>query len=290
MAENGAAVVTRGITKKFGSFTAVDQLDLTVARGEIYGFLGPNGAGKTTTIRMLCGILAPTGGGGEVLGYDVATEPEQIKKRIGYMSQRFSLYEDLTVAENIEFYASIYGLSGAAKTERSGEVLDRASLRGRETQMAGTLSGGQKQRLALGCSLVHRPELLFLDEPTAGVDPLSRRDFWTLLYDLAAGGTTILVTTHYMDEAEHCNRIGFIYGGRLIAEGPPDELKRSAYAGQVFKLVPASVGGAYAALQRGLPGATITILGNNVVTLCLSKRRIYACLIDPAQIPRRRPA
>lgn len=268
MAHNGeAAVVTRGLTKKFGSFTAVNGLDLTIARGEIYGFLGPNGAGKTTTIRMLCGILAPTSGGGTVLGYDVAAEPEQIKQHIGYMSQRFSLYEDLTIAENVEFYASIYGLSGARKSERSGEILERASLRGREGQMAGTLSGGQKQRLALGCALIHRPELLFLDEPTAGVDPLSRRDFWTLLYDLAAGGTTILVTTHYMDEAEHCNRIGFIYDGRLIAEGPPDELKHSAYAGQVFKLAPASVGSAYGVLQRGLHDSTITILGNNIHVL-----------------------
>jgi ABC-2 type transport system ATP-binding protein len=179
------------------------------------------------------------------------------------MSQKFSLYEDLTVAENVDFYSSIYGLTGSLKDERAGEIYRTAGLAGRSGQLAGTLSGGQKQRLALGCALVHRPELLFLDEPTAGVDPASRRDFWGLLYELAAAGTTILVTTHYMDEAEHCNRLGFIYGGRLIAEGRPDALKAGA-AAEVYKITPASVGDAYAALLRGLPGATVSILGNNV--------------------------
>ncbi len=257
------AVQTEKLTKTFGDIVAVDGLDLRVDRGEIYGFLGPNGAGKTTTIRMLCGILAPTAGGGFVLGYDVVGEAEEIKKRIGYMSQKFSLYEDLTVAENVDFYASIYGLTGSLKDERAGEIYRTAGLAGRTSQLAGTLSGGQKQRLALGCALVHRPELLFLDEPTAGVDPASRRDFWGLLYELAAAGTTILVTTHYMDEAEHCNRLGFIYGGKLIAEGKPDALKAGA-AAEVYKITPASVGDAYAALLRGLPGATVSILGNNV--------------------------
>ncbi len=257
------AVRTEKLTKKFGDIVAVDDLDLTVNRGEIYGFLGPNGAGKTTTIRMLCGILEPTSGGGRVLGYDIAGEAEQIKRRIGYMSQRFSLYEDLTVAENVDFYASIYGLVGPVKKERTEEVFETAGLEGRTGQLAGTLSGGQKQRLALGCALVHRPELLFLDEPTAGVDPVSRRDFWGLLYELAAAGTTILVTTHYMDEAEHCNRLGFIYGGKLIAEGNPDALKAGAAAG-VFRITPSSVGEAYAALLRAFPGAMVSILGNNV--------------------------
>jgi len=258
------AIVTEKLTKRFGAFVAVDGVDLRIPRGEIYGFLGPNGAGKTTTIRMLCGILSPTSGGGAVLGFDIVREAEQVKSHIGYMSQKFSLYEDLTAGENVDFYASIYGLAGAAKRERVAEVVATAGLVGRTDQLVGTFSGGQKQRLALGCALVHRPELLFLDEPTAGVDPLSRRDFWTLLYDLAAGGTTILVTTHYMDEAEHCHRLGFIYGGRLIAEGPPEELKHGGAAGRVFKLTPAAVGAAYAALQRALPGATITILGNNL--------------------------
>jgi ABC-2 type transport system ATP-binding protein len=179
------------------------------------------------------------------------------------MSQRFSLYEDLTVAENVDFYASVYGLTGSVKRERTGELFETAGLGGRTRQLAGTLSGGQKQRLALGCALVHRPELLFLDEPTAGVDPVSRRDFWGLLYELAAGGTTILVTTHYMDEAEHCNRLGFIYDGRLIAEGKPDVLK-AGVAAEVYKITPASVGEAYAALVRGFPGAMVSILGNNV--------------------------
>jgi ABC-2 type transport system ATP-binding protein len=258
------AVRTEKLTRRFGDLVAVDELDLSVRRGEIYGFLGPNGAGKTTTIRMLCGILAPTAGRGEVLGYDVATEAEEIKKRIGYMSQKFSLYEDLTVAENVDFYASIYGLTGALKKERTGEVFRTAGLAARTGQLAGTLSGGQKQRLALGCALVHRPELLFLDEPTAGVDPLSRRDFWSLLYELASGGTTILVTTHYMDEAEHCNRLGFIYGGRLIAEGKPDALKASPAAAAVYRVTPSSVSAALDALRRALPAAAVTILGNNV--------------------------
>jgi ABC-2 type transport system ATP-binding protein len=257
------AVQTRQLTKRFGDIVAVDDLDLGVNQGEIYGFLGPNGAGKTTTIRMLCGILGPTSGGGRVLGYDIVGEAEQIKRRIGYMSQRFSLYEDLTVAENVDFYASIYGLVGPVKRERTEEVFETAGLEGRTDQLAGTLSGGQKQRLALGCALVHRPELLFLDEPTAGVDPVSRRDFWGLLYELAVGGTTILVTTHYMDEAEHCNRLGFIYGGKLIAEGKPDALKAGA-ATEVFKVTPSSVGEAYAAVLRAFPGAMVSILGNNV--------------------------
>ena len=258
------AVHTEELTRKFGDFVAVDELDLTVRTGEIYGFLGPNGAGKTTTIRMLCGILEPTAGSGRVLGYDVVAEAEEIKKRIGYMSQKFSLYEDLTVAENVDFYASIYGLKGPVKRERAEEVFRTAGLTGRTGQLAGTLSGGQKQRLALGCALVHRPELLFLDEPTAGVDPLSRRDFWGLLYELAAGGTTILVTTHYMDEAEHCNRLGFIYNGRLIAEGKPDALKESPAAAAVYRVTPASVADALDALRRALPDAAVTILGNNV--------------------------
>jgi ABC-2 type transport system ATP-binding protein len=258
------AVHTEKLTRKFGDFVAVDELDLTVRTGEIYGFLGPNGAGKTTTIRMLCGILEPTAGSGLVLGYDIAGEPEEIKKRIGYMSQKFSLYEDLTVAENVDFYASIYGLKGKIKRERTEDVFRTAGLTGRTGQLAGTLSGGQKQRLALGCALVHRPELLFLDEPTAGVDPLSRRDFWGLLYELAAGGTTILVTTHYMDEAEHCNRLGFIYDGRLIAEGKPDALKASPAAADVYRITPASVADALDALRRALPDAAVTILGNSV--------------------------
>jgi ABC-2 type transport system ATP-binding protein len=264
---NGAAVVTEKLTKRFGRFVAVDDLALVIRRGEIYGFLGPNGAGKTTTIRMLCGILAPTSGSGRVLGYDVVRETEDVKRHIGYMSQKFSLYEDLTVAENVEFYASIYGLTRELRRQRFDDVVSRAALEGREGQLAGTLSGGQKQRLALGCALVHRPELLFLDEPTAGVDPVSRRDFWSLLYDLAAGGTTILVTTHYMDEAEHCNRLGFIYGGRLIAEGPPDALKSDAQVGQVVTVVPAAVGAAYNAIRTTLAGSTVTILGNNIHVL-----------------------
>jgi ABC-2 type transport system ATP-binding protein len=257
------AIVAEALEKRFGDIIAVAGVSLHIQEGEIYGFLGPNGAGKTTTIRMLCGILEPTAGRGAVLGFDVARESEEIKRRIGYMSQKFSLYEDLTVAENVDFFSGLYGLTGQIKKERTREVLATAGLEDRTAQLAGTLSGGQKQRLALGCALVHRPRLLMLDEPTAGVDPLSRRDFWGLLYDLAAAGTTIMVTTHYMDEAEHCNRLGFIYRGKLIAEGRPDDLKVGPSAGEVIKVTPASVSAAYAALHK-LPGATVSILGNHV--------------------------
>ena len=215
---------TESLSKHFGPLVAVREVSLDVHKGEIFGVLGPNGAGKSTTIRMLCGILDPTGGSGTVVGFDIAKQAERIKERIGYMTQRFSLSEDLTVLENLTFYAGIYGLDRATRRTRIATSIERAGLGDRKKQLAGTLSGGWKQRVALACATVHQPPLLFLDEPTAGVDPVSRRDFWEQIHRLAADGTTVLVTTHYMDEAERCHRLAFIFGGRLLDVGTPEEI------------------------------------------------------------------
>jgi ABC-2 type transport system ATP-binding protein len=220
------AIETRGLGKTFGALVAVDALTLTVRRGEVFGLLGPNGSGKTTTIRMLCGLLAPTSGEATVVGLDVRREPERIRRRIGYMSQRFGLYDDLTVTENLRFYAGLYGLRGAALRARVDEQLAEYGLASRAGQFTGTLSGGWKQRVALACATAHRPDLVFLDEPTAGVDPASRRHFWERIGRYAAGGMTVLVTTHYMDEAARCARLAFMSRGRLIAVGRPDEITR----------------------------------------------------------------
>lgn len=220
-------IETENLTRRFESFTAVDKVTMRIKKGSIYGFLGPNGSGKSTTIRMLCGILAPTAGKGTVLGYDIAREGEQIKQHIGYMSQKFSLYEDLTVKENLEFYAGMYNLSGKNKQARISQMIAMAGLNGRENELTVNLSGGWKQRLALGCSILHSPSIVFLDEPTGGVDPKSRRLFWEIIYDLANAGTTILVTTHFMDEAERCDDIGFIFEGKLIASNTPTGLKQA---------------------------------------------------------------
>lgn len=230
------AVITKGLTKRFGKIVAVDHVDLTIRRGEIYGFLGSNGAGKSTTIRMLCGLLDATEGSGYVLGHDIATESERIKEKIGYMSQRFSLYEDLTVRENLDFYASLYSVPNGIKRARIEQMIQMADLTGRDGELAAHLSGGWKQRLALGCSIIHKPELLFLDEPTAGVDPVSRRNFWDLIYRLSEEGITIVATTHYMDEAEHCDSLGFIYQGRITAQGSREEIKANALKGQVLEI------------------------------------------------------
>ena len=230
------AVLTEGLTKRFGHVTAVDHLSLRVRAGEVYGFLGPNGSGKTTTLRMLCGILIPTEGGGTVLGHDIVREPEQIKAAIGYMSQRFSLYDDLTAWENLTFYASVYGVPRRERAGRLAQMVRLADLSGQEGKLAGQLSGGYRQRLALGCALVHAPRLLFLDEPTAGIDPVSRRNFWAVVRRLADDGITIMVTTHYMDEAEHCDTLGFIYQGKLIVAGPPATIKTTAFKKPVFEV------------------------------------------------------
>ncbi|MEX2147576.1 MAG: ABC transporter ATP-binding protein [Candidatus Rokuibacteriota bacterium] len=247
-AEAELAVVTRGLTKRFGAIVAVDHLDLRVRRGELYGFLGPNGAGKSTTLRMLCGILEPSEGDGHVLGIDLRTDPERVKSAIGYMSQRFSLYDDLTVDENLQFYSRVYMVPRAERAPRIDRMRRLADLVGRERQLAGHLSGGYRQRLALACALVHAPRLIFLDEPTAGVDPVSRRTFWALIRRLADEGTTILVTTHYMDEAELCDSLGFIYQGRLIASGSPATIKREMFARPVVELTAADVRAATEAL------------------------------------------
>ena len=233
------AVVTRGLTRRFGRVVAVDRLDLRVRRGELYGFLGPNGAGKSTTLRMLCGILEPTEGEGRVLGIDLRRDPERVKAAIGYMSQRFSLYDDLTVEENLMFYARVYMVPRADRAARIQQMLRLGDLVGYPRQLAGQLSGGYRQRLALTCALVHGPRLVFLDEPTAGVDPVSRRTFWAVVRRLADEGTTILVTTHYMDEAELCDTLGFIYQGRLIAHGSPARIKAETFARRVIELQPA---------------------------------------------------
>jgi ABC-2 type transport system ATP-binding protein len=221
-----AAIDVRGLSRRFGEFVAVDNLSFEVRPGEIFGFLGANGAGKSTTIRMLCGLLRPTSGTAVVGGLDVAKDPEGVKRRIGYMSQRFSLYELLTVDQNIQFFGGIYGLSGERFAARRKFVLDMAGLQGRETTLTRDLPGGWRQRLALGCAILHEPPIVFLDEPTGGVDPLSRRQFWDLIDRMSDAGTTVLVTTHYLDEAEHCHRIAIIQAGKLAALGTTTELKQ----------------------------------------------------------------
>ena len=255
------AVEVRELVKRFGGFTAVDRVSFTVPRGEIFGFLGPNGAGKSTTMRMLCGILAPTAGSGQVAGYDVLSESEKIKTRIGYMSQRFSLYEDLTVEENIEFYGDIYGVPATRLRERQQWILEMANLQDRRRSLTGELAMGWKQRLALGCAMVHEPEVLFLDEPTAGVDPVSRRNFWELIYTVAGQGVTVFVTTHYMDEAEHCDRIALIYAGKLIALGSPHELKEEYAAGMLLEIAATPLMGALNALEEVREAQDVAIFG-----------------------------
>ncbi len=231
------AVRVEGLERRFGDFYAVKGVSFEVPRGEIFGFLGPNGAGKSTTIKMLCGLLAPTGGAGSVAGFDVRTQPERIKRHIGYMSQKFSLYDDLTVEENIRFYSGIYRLSPARKKEMKEWVIEMAGLGEHRRSMTGALSGGWKQRLALGCAILHEPPIIFLDEPTSGVDPQSRRKFWDLIYELSGRGVTVFVTTHYMDEAEYCGRIAFIYKGELTAIGTPAALKREKAGGSLYEIV-----------------------------------------------------
>jgi len=229
------AVETQNLTKRFGNFTAVDNVNFYIPKGEIFGLLGPNGAGKTTTIRMLCGILQPTSGTGTVLGFDIKKEPEEIKKQIGYMSQKFSLYDDLTAYENIEFYASIYGVPRSERGHRIDELIEMAGLKDHKREMTRSLSGAWRQRLALACAIAHKPPMLFLDEATAGVDPVSRREFWDLIYEMAGNGVSVLATTHYMDEAEYCNTIGIMYGGELIALASPDGL-RDKISGVLYQI------------------------------------------------------
>jgi len=253
------AILVEDLVKRFGDFVAVDHVSFAVARGEIFGFLGPNGAGKTTTIRMLLGLLNPTSGRALVLGYDVTKQAKAMQARVGYMSQLFTLYPDLTATESIDFYGQVYGLRRRELVPRRAEILQMAGLTGRGNQRTASLSGGWKQRLALGCAIVHRPELVFLDEPTAGVDPVSRREFWELIYNLARGGTTVFVTTHYMDEAEHCQRVGFINAGRLVALGSPSELKATQMHGQVLEIACADAESAVRVLRAAVRAGRLAL-------------------------------
>jgi ABC-2 type transport system ATP-binding protein len=257
MSNNSYAVEAMSLTKKFGEFTAVDGVSLQIERGEIFAFLGPNGCGKTTTIRMLCGIISPTSGTGRVAGFDIVAESDKVKENIGYMSQRFSLYDDLTVRENLEFYAGVYQVPSATRSRRIAELVAMAGLAGRERELSGNLSGGWKQRLALGCSIVHRPPILFLDEPTAGVDPVSRRRFWDMIYDLSEQGVTVFVTTHYMDEAEHAHRVSLMLAGKLIACASPEALKSATQPGSLLELECEPLVTALALLP-GMPGVKET--------------------------------
>jgi ABC-2 type transport system ATP-binding protein len=286
------AIRVQGLTKTFGTFTAVDGIDFTVPRGQIFGFLGPNGSGKTTTIRMLTGTLRPQGGVAEVLGADVVRHPERVQRRIGYMSQKFSLFEDMTVDENLKFYAGVYEVPAEEFAERRAYVLKMADLEGRENELTRNLSVGWRQRLALGAATIHTPELLFLDEPTSGVDPVARRQFWDLLYDLAGRGVTLFVTTHYMDEAAHCNQLAFIYRGRIIAEGSPAELRRS-FTQRVFNI---TVGSADVALdfllsadgidEAYLSGASLhaAVAADSVITGDDLRRRLVAVGFVDAEV------
>ncbi|MGQ0605220.1 MAG: ABC transporter ATP-binding protein [Anaerolineales bacterium] len=246
-------IAVHDLTKRFGDFIAVNAVSFSVQRGEVLGYLGPNGSGKTTTMRMLLGLLQPSAGSATVFGYDIARDAERIRPLVGYMSQRFALYEDLTVRENLDFYGGVYGMRSALLRVRVPEVLGLIGLNGRETELAGALAGGWRQRLALGIALIHQPQLLFLDEPTSGVDPEARRAFWDLIYTLAEAGTTVFVSTHYMDEAEHCGRLGIMNGGRLLALDSPSRLKQTVVQGEVWNVTGQPLIAALETLER-LPG------------------------------------
>lgn len=268
---NSFTLITQNLTKHFDHFVAVDNVSFTVQRGEIYGLLGPNGAGKTTTIRMLLGLLAPTSGSGSVLGFDIVKQSEEIRKRVGYVSQKFSLYPDLTARENFDFYGGVYGVPRDKIVERRAKVLRSVGLVGEDETRVASLAGGSRQRLALACALVHEPAFLFLDEPTAGVDPISRRVLWDLIYDLAERGTSILVTTHYMDEAENCHRLAFIYRGKIVAEGTPQEMKFREMPDQVIEIEGEPIDAALVALRESklfdevaLYGSLIHAIGRNL--------------------------
>jgi ABC-2 type transport system ATP-binding protein len=261
-ARNGDQVVADDLVKRFGDFVAVDHVSFRIARGEIMGFLGPNGAGKSTIIRILCGLLRVNGGRAIVAGIDVARDPEGVRQRIGYMSQKFSLYRDLTVEENLRFFGGIYGVPRADLAGRIRFAVDMAGLAGRERALVATLAGGWQQRLALGCAVLHRPPILFLDEPTSGVEPASRRRFWDLIHALAAGGVTVLVSTHYMDEAEYCHRAALINHGRLIAIGSPANLKQTALGGELLLIESEALGATLAALRDAPDVLDCSVFGN----------------------------
>ena len=258
------AVEIDSLVKTFGAFVAVDHVSMRVSKGEIFGFLGPNGAGKSTTIRILCGLLTPTEGRASVNGLDVATQPEEIRRNIGYMSQKFSLYDDLTVEENIDFFTGIYGVPRELRAQRKDYVLEMAGLFERRTAPTRTLSGGWKQRLALGCAILHDPPILFLDEPTSGVDPIARRQFWDLIYQLSGAGHTVFVSTHYMDEAEYCHRIALMYAGKVVALGTPADLKQSLESHQILYVESSDIRGSMTLIEK-LPGvADVAVFGGGL--------------------------
>jgi ABC-2 type transport system ATP-binding protein len=271
-------ILTDRLTRRFGDFTAVDAVSFAVRRGEAVGYLGPNGSGKTTTIRVLLGLLQPSAGRAEVLGLDVATQAERIRTRVGYMSQKFALYDDLTVAENLDFYGGVYGMRSQARRAQALELVGLAGLGG---ERVGALSTGWRQRVALGAAIIHQPQLLFLDEPTSGVDPSARRAFWDLIYNLVAQGVTIFVTTHYMDEAEYCGRVGIMRGGRLLAMDTPTALKQSALPGKVWDVFAPRLLDTLAALER-IPGVTQAALAGDhlraITTPAAGRERLLASL------------
>src|ERR1035441_2783384 len=262
MSEQENSVVLESLVKRFGGFVAVDRIDLSVKKGEVFGFLGPNGAGKSTTIRMLCGLLKPTSGRATVAGFDVGSKPEAVRQNIGYMSQKFSLYNDLTVIENIRLFAGLYSVPSKQLKERIEWTLDMANLKGQGNLITGTLPGGWKQRLALGCAVLHKPPILFLDEPTSGVDPISRRQFWDLIHHMAEDGVTVFVTTHYMEEAEYCNRLALIFRGKMVALGTPSELKRNSMKGELLLIACEPLGPAVEALQSAPGVIDAAVFGN----------------------------
>ena len=256
------SVVIENLVKRFGAFTAVDKLNITVGKGEVFGFLGPNGAGKSTTIRMLCGLIRPTSGRAQVAGFDVGRKPEAVRQNIGYMSQKFSLYNDLKVIENLRLFAGLYSVPSAKLKERIEWALEMSNLKGQEDLITGTLPGGWKQRLALGCAVLHQPPILFLDEPSSGVDPISRRQFWDLIQRMAEDGVTVFVTTHYMEEAEYCNRLALIFRGKMVALGTPSELKRDSMKGELLLIECTPLGPAVEALQSAPGILDAAVFGN----------------------------
>lgn len=282
------SIQVNNLTKRFGNFTAVDNISFNVKEGEVFGFLGANGAGKSTAIRMLCGILSPTSGDAIVGGYSVMSEPDKVKQVIGYMSQKFSLYNDLSVEENINFFGGVYGLEGKKFKERKDWVLQIANLKGKEKLLTSSLPGGIKQRLALGAAVIHEPEIVFLDEPTSGVDPISRRNFWDLINDLSANGTTVFVTTHYLEEAEYCNNITLINAGKIIAEGNASELKTNYIKNKIYEIECERVVDALDILQNENYVDDTSIFGNNIHIIVndefKSEKQIKTTLTDKHSI------
>jgi len=278
--QNNIAVSVENLEKKFAAFIAVNKINFSVRQGEVFGFLGPNGAGKSTTIRMLCGIISPTSGSGQVAGFDIIKEQYKIKEHIGYMSQKFSLYNDLTVEENVNFYSGIYKIPQAEKKERFDAVIRAAGLEGMEKNLTATLPGGWKQRLALGCALLHKPKILFLDEPTSGVDPITRANFWGIIKQLASEGVTVFVTTHYMDEAENCNRMVLIYHGTIIAMGTPLEMKTNCMKNEVLEITLANAQDWLEKISKVAGVKDAALFGSNIHAVVYDSAKAIPALKD----------